>query len=241
MEAIRDQSAATGMTRTVGFVLASYANALGGDVFPSIETVRLGTGARPVRNSKGRKELRGGATAKTVVEARRWFVDHGEAIIVGTRPSHTGTPVPILDFSPLLRKGSLGQPFESGKGSLGEVFDGEGLAEETPKGSQGEGSRVRPEPSKGSPSEPEPEGNANTESENETPDARAGARDSGLSPGSNGSVGLTPAQLAAELREDEAELATLEKQLPTSKHPEATQRSIDTLRERLAELEAVGA
>ena len=69
-EAVRDHSEATGATRTVAFILASYANANGGDVFPSIETIRRGTGARPVKNSKGRQELKGGATAKTVIDAR---------------------------------------------------------------------------------------------------------------------------------------------------------------------------
>lgn len=55
----------------------------------------------------------------------------------------------------------------------------------------------------------------------------------GLSPSSPGLGGPTPAQLAAERSEDEAELAALERQLETTRHPEQTQHAIDELRERL--------
>lgn len=184
MEAIRDHSAARGATRTVGFVLASYAAADGGSVYPSIETIRKGTGRRV--GPDGKKA--GGVTRKTVVDARRWFVEHGEAIIVGTRPSHTGTPVPVLDFSPLLREGSL--------------------------------------------SEPEPEGNDQGEPEDETEYAR-GARGSSLSPSASTSQPSPAAQLAAERRDDEVELATLEEQLPRAGSPQITERCIAELRERL--------
>ena len=151
-EAIRDHSKSRGATRTVGFVLASYANAEGGSVFPSLNTIRRGTGARPQRNRKGKLELTGGAGKKTVVDARRWFVDNGEAIITGTRPSHTGAPVPVLDFSPLLAKGSMGQP---SKGSTDEPSKPEGFDGDPPNGSLSELSRVRSDTAEGSASEPE--------------------------------------------------------------------------------------
>jgi hypothetical protein len=65
------------------------------------------------------------------------------------------------------------------------------------------------------------------------PPAPAIAEGSGLSPSSPGSSGFTVDQAAAERREDEAELATLEEQLTTATHSDATRRCIAELRSRL--------
>jgi hypothetical protein len=165
VELIRDHSRSSGMTRLVAMVLASYANEKEepgnpyGGAYPSIDTVRVGTGAEPVKNSKNRKELRGGCSAKTVVSARRWLIEHGEAEITGSKPSRTGSRVPILSFTPLLQRSKAettsedtdsraparvtsdldsdsGFPFPSVSGYLGKPFDDpgetlQGLPEET--------------------------------------------------------------------------------------------------------------
>jgi hypothetical protein len=82
VQAVRDHSQARGATLTVGLILASYADPAGGGVFPSLEL--LEEKAKVVR--------------RTAIAARRWFVDHGEAEVEGTRP----TGAPILSFAPLI-------------------------------------------------------------------------------------------------------------------------------------------
>jgi hypothetical protein len=75
----------------------------------------------------------------------------------------------------------------------------------------------------------EPEGNRKENRQENTEAACV----SGLSPASTGTAGPTPAQLQAERAEDLAELAALEVQRETTRHREATERSISDLRERL--------
>lgn len=218
VQALRDHSRSSGQTRTVGFVLASYADKDGGGVFPSIDTIRRGTGARKVDG-----KLKGGATRKTVVDARRWFIDNGEAIITGSKMSHTGSPVPILDFRPLLdrAKGSPSEPLDL-EGSESEPLPWEGFGEQTPRVRPEDPSRVRSELNKGSPSEPEPKGNANTETPIEIEDPPGPPEggdpiESGLSMSSTGSSERTPAQAAAEreeLREQLREVESLSQQRP---------------------------
>jgi hypothetical protein len=217
MEAIRDHSKATGATRTVGFVLASYADKDGGGVYPGLTAICKGAGVGK----------------KAAIDGRRWYLENGEAILVGTKPSRTGTPIPELDFSPLLRKGAEGEPLGGDKGSDSAPFDFQGFAEDTLKGSDSAPSRVRSGHRKGALSEPEPEGNAQEEPENETEDARGGARESGLSPASSGSSAATAGQEAAERREDEYELRQLEAQRDSTLRPEHTERCIAEIRERL--------
>jgi hypothetical protein len=136
-QAIRDHSESRGAKRTVGFVLASHADKRGDNVRPGLDKICAGAKV----------------TRKTAVDARRWFVEHGEAEIVGYWPSRTPNPIPILSFAPLIAKGS---PSELAR-----------LAEQTLKGSldAGKGSLA---PAKGSLGQPEPKGKRQTESEDET-------------------------------------------------------------------------
>jgi hypothetical protein len=227
-EAMRDHSKSRGATRAIGFVLASYANKHGGDVYPGLTAI-----------CKGAK-----VGKKTAIDGRRWFVSNGEAFIIGTKQSHTGTPIPILDFSPLLQKGSESAPLATDEGSPGDPFELEGFDQRTLKGSEGAPSRVRSAPPKGSLSEPEPEGNVK-KLKFETEDARAEARgsSSGLSPSSSGLSERPAAHLAAERRDDERELAALEAQLSTTAHRDVTETAIADLRSRLGlpELKQVAA
>lgn len=218
-EVFRDYSNSRGAIRTVGFVFASYASADGGGVYPGLATI-----ARQAKVSK-----------KTAIRARRWFVANGEAIITGTKPSHTGTPTPVLDFGPLLLK-SKGGASSPSKGDETSPSSSEGGTQGPARGNPGHPPRVNSVPLEGVESTPEPEGNANTKSENETEDARGGARDSGsgLSPSATGSH-RTPAQLAAEREQDERDLALLEKQLPTSPWQDGTRKQIEELRIRLGQ------
>jgi hypothetical protein len=86
-EAIRDHSESRGAARTVGFVLASYADEHGGNIFPSLDTI-------------GRKAK---VARKTAVDARRWFLDSGEAVQEGERRSGT----PSMSLAPLIARGSV--------------------------------------------------------------------------------------------------------------------------------------
>lgn len=219
-EAMRDYSEASGAILTCGFVFATYASADGSGVYPSLTTV--------MSQAKVSKP--------TAIRARRWFVDHGEAVITGTKPSHTGTPVPVLDFGPLLlrAKGQASSPSDA-KGNPSSPFAEEGSPELThgvvpvdPQGSTEETGRVAPV-------DPNLKGTNQGESEKEPEDAREDARDSGLSPASKVPAGPTPAQLAVERREDEIELQTLEAQLHGGRtfHIDQTVRSINLLRDRL--------
>lgn len=247
VELVRDHSRAAGQTRTIALVLASYANEEDGNgnpygnVWPSIETIRKGTGGRKDENGK----LKGGATRKTVVDARRWLIENNEAEIVGTRPSHTGTPIPVLDFTPLLLRSKepsedldpraparapsdsdsvSGLPFTSVSGSPSEPLGG---SERTLEGCSERTLGVlpaNPSKAKGSPSEP-----LGGEGKGLLSEPLGG----GLSVSSAGGGIQTEAQRAAERREDEEELQKLEAQLERSGFSEATERAIADLRARL--------
>jgi hypothetical protein len=220
-EAMRDHSEACGATLNCGFVWATYASADGSGVYPGLTTV--------MRQAKVSK--------KTAIKARRWFIDNGEAVITGSKPSHTGTPIPVLDFGPLLlrAKGGASPPSDGAKGGPSTPFASEGGMDDPLRVEPVHPRRGEPGAPKGVASTPEPERNANTESENEAEDARAEARgsSSGLSPFSSGPSEPPAAHLAAERRDDEAELAKLEAQLPITQNRDGTMRAIASLQERL--------
>ena len=90
-------------------------------------------------------------------------------------------------------------------------------------------------PQNGAPPPPEcpPKPVVNPEGKPGDKDARTEARGSGLSPSSSGLTQRPPAQVDAERREDERELAILEGQLQTTPHSDATARCIADIRERL--------
>jgi hypothetical protein len=83
VETFRDRSQSRGATRTVGFVLASYADKFGGSVYPSLATI----------------EAKAHVGRKAAVDARRWLIESGEAEVVGQRRSGT----PELSLAPLFR------------------------------------------------------------------------------------------------------------------------------------------
>jgi hypothetical protein len=140
-QAVRDHSESRGATRTVGLVLASYAQPDGGSVHPSIKTI-----AEKAKVSRS-----------TAIEARRWFLDHGEAEQVGTHPTATGSPIPDLSFRPLLQKGPDSGPFE-GEGSGQRTLKGPGSEQKGPLSEQ-----------KGPDSGPEPKGNQSTKTTSPPP------------------------------------------------------------------------
>lgn len=247
VELVRDSSRSTGATRLVGMVLASYANDHDGSgpyggIFPSIDAIRRGTGAR--KDAEGK--LKGGATRRTAIDARRWFVANGEAEIVGSKPSRTGSTIPVLSFTPLLARAKEESetdevdsraparatsdsdsdsdfPFTSVSGALGAPFDD---PRSTLQGCPESTLRVPPEhPSNGKGAPGAPLGGKGALSEPSS--------GSGLSVSSAGAGIQTEAQQAAERREDEEELKKLEAQVGGSGFSEATKRAIADLRSRL--------
>jgi Helix-turn-helix domain len=128
-DAVRDHSKSRGATRTVAFVLATYADKFGKGVYPSIATI--------AKQAK--------VTRKTAVDARRWLIDSGEVEVEKWRATRTKSPSPEISFAPLIAKGSPSEPFDS-----------EGCDEPTLKGSPSDHQGFAEDPSKGSPSEPEP-------------------------------------------------------------------------------------
>ena len=171
----------------------------------------------------------------TVKRSLARLLERGEIAAIGTKAGARG--VKVFDVLPL--DVAQNDPAQSEPGQIepGEGEAGDDLAHSTDDLAQTGDDLAHFGASPSSPlshkpvepETPEPEG---LEPEN----ARAGARDpiagSGLSPSASGSV-RTAAQEAAERRDDEAELERLEEQLATTRHPEATERAIADLRERL--------
>lgn len=234
-EAVRDYSQSKGATRTVAFVLATYADKYGNDIFIALDRLM--------------KEARVGR--KAAVDGRRWLVDNGEAELVDRpdgKPKMRGR-VRVMSMAPLMacaRRAKEAAEQEADEGSLTEPID-EGFPTEPhpnegsptePIGVRSGAQGVRSAPSIGSVSEPESEG-TRTEPEDETPDARAGAR-AIIRPFEQQ---RTEVQLRAERREIETEISTLESQLASGQNPSRTQAAIDRLRAELDELptEAVAA
>lgn len=187
-EAVRDHSRSRGAARTVGFVLATYADKYGRNIFVGLD--RIMAEAKVNR--------------KSAVDGRRWFLENGEAELVD-RPD--GKPlmrgrVRVMSMAPLLERAAAEaekvsgseceQPKAADRSAYAQV---ESAWEDTPlargaetepqqkEGSVGEplGVRsvslgVRSVPLSSSPTEPDTEGNKR-ETEEEPEDARAGARD----------------------------------------------------------------
>jgi hypothetical protein len=223
MEAIRDHSESRGAARTVGFVLASYADKYGNGIYVGLD--RIMAEAKVNR--------------KSAVDGRRFFLENGEAELVDRpddKPLMKGR-VRVMSMAPLMeraraaeaKEGAATEPLSTGAPT--EPQQKEGAPSEL-SGVRSERRGVRSVPPSGSPSEPDTEG-SRTETELEPEDARAGAHDdpypdhdvddrtpSALSPASFGPVDPPPAQLAAERRKDEKELADVEALLaarPTDK------------------------
>lgn len=223
MEAIRDHSESRGAARTIGFVLASYADKYGNGIFVSLD--RLCEEAKVAR--------------KTAVDGRAWFIERGEAELVD-RPD--GRPLlrgrtRVMSLAPLLRAAQDAEAAESSESE--PLAKGSESEPQSVDGSLAELSRVQSAPLKvqstplsSSAVEPDTEGNEK-EPEADTETGAREARASGLSPLSASPAQPPDARLLAERREDEAELAQLESQLPRSGNPAATQRAINDLRSRL--------
>ena len=104
-EAVRDYSTSRGAVRTCGLVMATYADKIGENCHPSLSTIERGAGV----------------TRETAAAARRWFIDHGEAIVTGRCRSGT----PILSLRPLVeRKGGIA--FLDAMGETGDDDSGAG-------------------------------------------------------------------------------------------------------------------
>lgn len=112
MEAVRDHSESRGATRTVAFVLASYADQWGNDIFISLDRLM--------------KEAKVGR--KAAVDGRRWLVDNDEAELVDRpdgQPKKRGR-VRVMSMRPLMdhahRRAEEAAGEEEDEGSLSEPF-----------------------------------------------------------------------------------------------------------------------
>lgn len=225
MEAVRDHSESRGAARTVGFVLASYADKYGNRIYVGLD--RIMAEAKVNR--------------KSAVDGRRWFLENGEAELT-ERPD--GKPlmrgrVRVMSMAPLLERARVAEAAEGSeseplaKGSESEPQPKEGSPSE-PLGVRSESGGVRSAPPSSSPAAPDTEGDG-TETEGEPEDARAGARDGSISGSSllPPDTAPSPNRLAAERRETEAEIEKLRAQLPTSSNPERTRAAINALEAQL--------
>lgn len=187
--AMREHSRSRGATRTIGFVLASYADKYGHGVYVGLD--RLCKEAKVAR--------------KTAVDGRRWFIDNGEAEWM-ERPD--GKPLmqgrtQKLSFAPLLdrARGSVDEPL--GRGSTSEPLAKRGSSDEL-GGVHSGAPGVHSATPRGSVSEPEL-GSKEEETNIELGDARAGARDGASQQGhdSNGNGTQSPDDIRTELGEVE--------------------------------------
>lgn len=146
----------------------------------------------------------------TAAEARRRLIESGEVAVIGWRSSRTGSSTPILSFAPLMMKGTPSGPLNDEgdaerplKGpvdeSKGTLSDVEGVAERTREVSK---KSVEKKEEKQRPS-------------------------SFLPPEQQTAADLHRQQ--ADREDALATLRDLRAQLPTTRHPETTQRSIESI------------
>ncbi len=258
----REHSKARGAARTVGFVLASYADKWGNGIWVSLD--------RLMREAN--------VNRKSAVDGRHWHLKNGEAELTD-RPD--GEPlmkgrVRVMSMAPLRERAEAAKAdLEGSESEL--LFQGSESEPQQEDGSVGEPSGVRSDrpgvrsaPPSGSVGAPET-GRDQLETGDETGDARAGARAlspspssenhrypdgetdsarvaaqrrhnasvptdpiiSGLSPSSTGSAGPTPAQIEAERAEKVAELAACDRTLAEGRGGAMTKAAAAELRQEL--------
>lgn len=220
--AVRAASATRGAARAIAYTASTYADANGAGIYPSNKTLRAGSNA--ARN--------------TVRDTLEWMVENGEAELIGRRRRGNSE----YSFAPLHARHEQIEYwlplFERG-GSAIDPLQSEGGQPLTP-GGQSSAQGGQSLTVGGAAADPEPLVKS-LEKHQERPPTPPGGASKSISGdrGSSPSLVALPATRKQALHRqverdaDRRELAKLRKQLPTSRHPEQTKRSIETLEREL--------